>query len=145
MPSFLVRTEDDVEFKLNMEQVNKIKLFRNLYKATGANSIRIKLSAYDFAFIFKFLTTVDKTNLVVEIDKEYSHRDIYFPPGDHESLNDLTMNEIIRLAESCNYLEYSYLLELTAKKLSLMLMGTNGIDEFRRENRRNKQTQDRDI
>ena len=84
-------------------------------------TITINLTSKIFKKIYEFLITYDKVNLKVDLNDEYNPLELYFSKDDLAYLEKFSIDNIIELINACNYLEYSYLLELSCKKLAILL------------------------
>ena len=121
MKFITIITSDTKKFYLNKTQCTKIKLFKNLLEISHEKTITINLTSKIFKKIYEFLITYDKVNLKVDLNDEYNPLELYFSKDDLAYLEKFYIDNIIELINACNYLEYSYLLELSCKKLAILL------------------------
>lgn len=121
MKFITIITSDTKKFYLNKIQCTKIKLFKNLLEISHEKTITINLTSKIFKKIYEFLITYDKVNLKVDLNDEYNPLELYFSKDDLAYLEKFSIDNIIELINACNYLEYSYLLELSCKKLAILL------------------------
>ena len=121
MKFITIITNDTKKFYLNKTQCTKIKLFKNLLEISHEKTITINLTSKIFKKIYEFLITYDKVNLKVDLNDEYNPLELYFSKDDLAYLEKFSIDNIIELINACNYLEYSYLLELSCKKLAIVL------------------------
>ncbi|ORD93382.1 hypothetical protein ECANGB1_2411 [Enterospora canceri] len=123
-------TRDGKEYELRRNHVNKIKYIKNLSELYKTDTFGIELDSAVFQKVYEFLVTQDKVDLDVDIDHSYDIRELYFSPEDIGWFRNYHLQDVIDLSNAANYLEYVYLLELCCKKLSLLLLHSNGTKEF---------------
>lgn len=121
MKLITIITNDAKKFYLNKTQCIKIKLFKNLLEIFYEKIIIINLTSNIFKKIYEFLIMYDKVDLKVDLNNEYNPLELYFSKDDLSYLDKFSIDDIIELINACNYLEYSYLLELSCKKLAILL------------------------